>query len=463
MRLTARVGLAVATCIAAATTALTASAHPAGFTSVNRYVGVECDAAGRLRIAYLLDFAEMPTRAELESLDGNHDGTVSPAEQRAYLDRRIPPLVDEWTVEVDGAPATPRVTGSSLEILEGERGLPTVRVAADVTVDVPGQPDPDAQDLRVHVRDPVFSERSGWREMSADDASGWVVTSGPTGDPSKALAYATGGGPPRVDEAWFAFHRSGSGPANGPAARAVPPVPVDPRLARLSRTLRDASATGSFSILALGLAAALGAVHALSPGHGKALAAAYLVGSRARAWQAALFGATVTAAHTAVVFAVGCLAVAVERTVGSDRLMRGLELAAALTVVVLGAVQLSKQWRQLAEHGADHAHAAVRRGGAGLRGLVALGASAGVTPCPSALAVLLMAVALHRYALGLVLVLAFSAGLACTLTGVGLLVVLARRLIDRATFLVPLLRWLPVISSGCVLAIGVVLCAGMLS
>jgi nickel/cobalt exporter len=463
MKFATRVGLVLATCIATATISRAACAHPAGFTSVNRYVGVECDTAGRLRIAYLLDFAEMPSRAELESLDGDHDGTVSPAEQRAYLDRRIPPLVDEWTVEVDGAPATPRVTGSSLEILEGERGLPTVRIAADVTVDVPGQPDPVAQDLRVHVIDPVFAERSGWREMSADDASGWVVTSGPTGDPSKALAYAAGGGPPRVDEAWFSFHRAGSGPASVPAARTVAPASVDPRLARLSRALRDESATGSFSILALGLAAALGAVHALSPGHGKALAAAYLAGSRARAWQAALFGATVTAAHTAVVFAVGCLAVAVERTVGSDRLMRGLELAAALTVVVLGAMQLSKQWRHLAQHGADHAHVAVYGGGSGVRGLVALGASAGLTPCPSALALLLMAVALHKYALGLVLVLAFSAGLACTLTAVGLLVVLARRLIDRATFLGPVLRWLPLVSSGCVLAIGVVLCAGLLS
>src|SRR5580700_1960587 len=100
---------------------LDAAAHPAGFTSVNRYVGLECDGSGVIHIAYLLDFAEMPSVAELDDLDANHDGTLTPGEQRTYLDRRLPPLLGAWTVRVNGAAATLRIAGSNLEVREGER------------------------------------------------------------------------------------------------------------------------------------------------------------------------------------------------------------------------------------------------------------------------------------------------------------------------------------------------------
>ena len=226
--------------------------------------------------------------------------------------------------------------------------------------------------------------------------------------------------------------------------------------------MRRAGESRPFSVLALGLAFALGAAHALSPGHGKALAAAYLVGRRARASHAVLFGAAVTVAHTAVVFLVGCLALALERTIGSDRLLRGLALASAATVVALGVVQLSRRWREIdgrlrpAMATATRPRPSPRMDS---RSLVALGASSGLTPCPSALALLLSAIALHRYGFGLVLVLAFSLGVATTLAIAGLLVVMARRLLDRMAVADPVLRWLPVMSSTCVLLIGILLCA----
>ena len=225
--------------------------------------------------------------------------------------------------------------------------------------------------------------------------------------------------------------------------------------------MKRAGESWSFTAVALGLAFALGAAHALSPGHGKALAAAYLVGRRARAGQAVLFGLAVTVAHTAVVFAVGCLALAVERTIGSDRLLRGLALVSAVTVLGLGVVQLSRRWREVTGHVAEHGHvhATAAEPSDGLRSLVALGTSSGLTPCPSALALLLAAVALHRYGFGLVLVLAFSLGVATTLAIAGLLVVWARRLLDRISAIDPVLRWLPVMSSMCVLLLGILLCA----
>jgi ABC-type nickel/cobalt efflux system permease component RcnA len=440
------------------------AAHPAGFTSINRYVGVSCDAEGRVHLAYLLDFAELPAYAEIERLDADHDGAVSPAEQRAYLDQRLPPIVGAWTVEIDGVRASVRVTGSSLEVPPGERGLSTLRVAADVVAERPPEAPPvsaDRPDVRVHVVDPAFGERSGWREMSAEETPDATVADGPTARAADILAYSSpaASGPPRVDEGHFVFRLHRPAPSN-PIVRPESPVSVDPRLASLASAMRRAGESGTFTAMALGLAFALGAAHALSPGHGKALAAAYLVGRRARASHAVLFGGAVTVAHTVVVFVVGCFALVLERTIGSDRLLRGLALASAVAVLVLGIVQLSRRWREVTGESEAHGHshlAAVSPDG--WRSLVALGTSSGLTPCPSALALLLSAIALHRYGFGLVLVLVFSLGVATTLALAGLLVVMARRLLDRMTVAEPVLRWLPVMSSMCVLLIGVLLCA----
>ena len=448
--------------------ARTSQAHPAGFTSVNRYVGVSCDARGQVHLAYLLDFAELPAYAEIERLDANHDGAVSPDEQRAYLGQRLPPIVGAWTVEIDGAKAALRITGSSLEVPPGERGLSTLRIAADIVADRPAD-GPAASlatgDVRVRVVDPVFGERSGWRELAAEESADAVVVNGATAPPAGVLSYSSplAGGPPRVDEANFVFRLRGEGApaASTTTTRPDPTRRIDPGLARVAWAMKRAGESWSFTAVALGLAFALGAAHALSPGHGKALAAAYLVGRRARAAQAVLFGLAVTVAHTAVVFAVGCLALAVERTIGSDRLLRGLALVSAVTVLGLGVVQLSRRWREVTSHSADHGHdhTTAAEASDGLRSLVALGTSSGLTPCPSALALLLAAIALHRYGFGLVLVLAFSFGVATTLAIAGLLVVWARRLLDRISGVDPILRWLPVISSMCVLLLGILLCA----
>ncbi|HXX67069.1 MAG TPA: sulfite exporter TauE/SafE family protein [Polyangiaceae bacterium] len=441
-----------------------AAAHPAGFTSVNRYIGVACDGRGHLRVDYLLDFAELPSYTEFQQLDADHDGVVTPDEQRAYLERRLPPLVAAWTVEVNGAPASLRVTGSNLEAVEGERGMPTLRIAAEIDAERTVPLDPDVREIHVYLRDPDFSERSGWRELAAQDSADARVTAGFKESSSAALSYSRSASPPRQDEARLAFRLapSSSEAAAGPRFTRSPIV-VDERLARLSSALRRAAAAGPFPLLAVALAALLGAVHALSPGHGKALAAAYLVGRRARPWQALVFGTTVSVAHTVVVFGLAGLAVAIEHTIGTDRVMRGLEIVAAVTVLVLGLLQLPRRWKEVTTEGAGHGHVGAPECAGAAASIAALGASSGLTPCPSAVAVLLTAIALHRCGLGLVLVLAFSIGVATTLTGAGLLVLAARRVLDRVSRAATVVRWLPVVSSACVLLIGVFLCASALA
>jgi ABC-type nickel/cobalt efflux system permease component RcnA len=443
---------------------------------VNRYIGVQCDGRGAIHIAYLLDSAELPSYSEFEELDADHDGTVTPDEQRAYLDRRIPPLVAAWTVLVDGERAPARVTGANLEIRDGEQGMSTLRIAADVEA-IPAShqgttpPSPDAREFHVTVRDPTFADRSGWREIAADDSTDTTVAAGYRERPSDALAYSRGAsaGPPRVDHADFTF-RPVPRSALTPATPTLPSAPVDERLAGLARVMKRASGSWSFSAIALLLAGLLGAAHALSPGHGKALAAAYLVGRRARPSQALILGLSVTAAHTAVVFAFGLFAVAIERITGTERLMRDLELAAAVAVTLLGLAQLSARWQDATTGAASHSshdhhvpmavlHGVPHDAPRGTAALVALGASSGLTPCPSAIAILLAAIALHRYAFGLLLVFVFSVGVAFTLTAVGLAVLFARGLVLRAIGPHRLLRWLPVLSSACVTAVGVLLCA----
>ncbi|HEY4016593.1 MAG TPA: sulfite exporter TauE/SafE family protein [Polyangiaceae bacterium] len=450
---------------AAALVAVPASAHPAGFTSINRYVGVECNAQGNLHIAYLLDFAELPSYSEFERLDANKDGNVSPEEQRAYLDARVPPLVRAWKIDIDGAPASVAVVGSSLDVREGERGMSILRIAAEVTASRASPLAPGAREVHVHAADIAFADRSGWREMAAADSPDALVVAGVKEDASEALAYGSnrGEGPPRVDQADFTFRLTASPvPAAASGPRSERPVVVDARLAQLSSAMRHASGSWTFSAIALGIALLLGALHALSPGHGKALAGAYLVGQRARPSQAFVFGATVTASHTALVFLVGGMAVAIERTVGSDRLLRGLELLSAAAVLTLGLVQLSRRWRDLAGAASHEGHHHPEEPGS-LGSVAALGASSGLTPCPSALAILLTAVALHRVGLGLVLILAFSVGVAATLTATGLLVMWARRLLDRFDVFARVSPWLPVLSSAFVTVVGVLLCVSALS
>ena len=219
-----------------------------------------------------------------------------------------------------------------------------------------------------------------------------------------------------------------------------------------------------------------GAVHALSPGHGKAMVAAYLVGTRGTARHALALGLTVTITHTIGVFALGAVALALSAYVLPEQLYPWLNLASGLLVLGVGASVVRGRVRRARtpasehhhhhrdhdhhhEHGHDHHHhdhADLRP-----RALLAMGASAGLIPCPSALVVLLGAVAQHQIGLGMVLIVAFSAGLAATLTGLGLLVVAAGRVSTRLSGARAgrVLTVLPALSALAIVAVGLALTA----
>jgi len=211
---------------------------------------------------------------------------------------------------------------------------------------------------------------------------------------------------------------------------------------------------GGVILLSLLIAAFWGAAHALSPGHGKAMVAAYLVGSRGTARHALLLGVTVTVTHTAGVFALGFVTLGLSELIVPEQLYPWLNLVSALLVVGVGVSVLRARLRRRHAHHHHHHH-----GDRSLRDLLAVGISGGLLPCPTALVVLLAAISLHRVGYGLVLIVAFSLGLAGAMTAVGLAAVTARRFLRKKSFEGRIVRALPAASAALILVLGLAMTA----
>ncbi len=250
---------------------------------------------------------------------------------------------------------------------------------------------------------------------------------------------------------------------------------IDAGADRLTAFLRSGSSDIGGLLAALVVAMFLGALHALGPGHGKAMVAAYLVGSRGTASQAVVLGSTVTVTHTLGVYALGAVTLVAAQYVLPERLYPVLGVVSGVLVVVIGLGLLRSRWSGLrpthgqghdaAPHHHDHGdgpgqHRHDRP--VGLRGLLALGISGGLLPCPTALVVLLAAVSFHNVVLGMILVAAFSVGLAVVLTSIGLAFVWGQRAIGRYPSAArlkgsALLRALPVLSAFAITIAGLII------
>jgi ABC-type nickel/cobalt efflux system permease component RcnA len=236
------------------------------------------------------------------------------------------------------------------------------------------------------------------------------------------------------------------------------------------------------------ISASLGALHALEPGHGKTIVAAYLVGSRGTAAHAVLLGIIVTAAHTAGVFLLGAVTLYASQYIVPEHLYPWLGTISGLSVAGLGAFMFLRHLTgETGEHshspGEQHSHwflsmlksgsysSSAERGrdssglktagrSASLRELCLLGITGGIVPCPAALVVLLSAFSLHRIGFGLFLITAFSVGLAAVLVVIGLTMVYAKRFM--ASRLQPsriFVRYSPLLSSAFMVVLGTAITA----
>jgi ABC-type nickel/cobalt efflux system permease component RcnA len=252
----------------------------------------------------------------------------------------------------------------------------------------------------------------------------------------------------------------------------------------------------AFVLLAVGLSILFGASHALSPGHGKTIVAAYLVGSRGTVKHAIFLGLVVTLTHVSGVFILGVVTLYFSQYIVPDRLYPIIESASGLLIIAVGmaiflkrygAYQKLKFAESLAievddhdhhhqdhhhhphshKHLHDHLYGDSHSHGHGhgththeipadvsFKDLLLLGITGGIVPCPSAIVVLVAAIALHRIFFGLTLIVFFSFGLAAVLIGIGILMVTAKWVFDRFRQHGKAIRWLQIASPVLVILLG---------
>jgi nickel/cobalt exporter len=431
-----------------------AAAHPLGNFTVNLYSGIEV-MPQRVEVEYVLDMAEVPTFREKRAIDADRDGEISVVERAAWAERTARDLADGLTLSVNGRRTPVTVISDSMRFLPGQGGLEVLRLEATYAAAAP-------ESGRLEYRDENFADRLGWREIIAVGLDGRSVrhSSVPARSMSDALrSYPEDllSSPLEVTHASFSF---------GPGVQRLAGA------ARSDSSVRPGEGGGFVGLVArptlsgavivgsLLIAFGLGALHALAPGHGKTLMAAYLVGTGGRVGQAVGVGAAVSAMHTASVLGIGLLVLWVQRSFAPERAYPWLGIAAGAVAMALGIGLLRARLKARHLDGEDvghtHPHEVPTHPPLSRSGLAAIAVSGGILPSPAALLVLLAAVSLHRVAFGLSLIAAFSIGLSAALVAVGVLAMRARHLI-AGRFNGRVARSLPLVSAGTIALVGVVL------
>jgi ABC-type nickel/cobalt efflux system permease component RcnA len=456
-----------------------AGAHPLGNFTVNTSIGLRVG-TDQIGVDLVVDMAEIPALQARRGIDTNGDGAVDGGEGAAYAERACPDAAQRIGLTVDGRLVPARSTSAAVTFPAGNAGLSTLRLTCALVAET-GEMKGERE---IELSSTAFTDRVGWREITAvgDRTTLVASTVAATSASARLTSYPDDllSSPP--DQRVATVRARPGGPAATAVAGAVPGARVaQPRgLDAATRSFTDLVArqelTLGFGIVALGLAVGLGAVHAFAPGHGKTVMAAYLVGERGSMRQAAVIGFTVTATHTAGVLMLG-LALSASASLAPESLYPWLGVASGLLLAGVGAGMLLRatgRRPQLVpaghshghshDHGDHHDHHHDHRA-LEWRSLVPLGLAGGMVPSPSAIVVLLGAIALGRAWFGVALVVAYGVGMAVTLTGAGLVLVKARGAIQRrldrpgadGSRLASLAGGLPVLSAVCIVAGGLLL------
>ncbi|HEY7546822.1 MAG TPA: high-affinity nickel-transporter, partial [Blastocatellia bacterium] len=283
--------------------AAVAAAHPLGNFTINHFVRIEAGPS-QIKLHYVIDMAEIPAFQETQAIDADHDGVTSEEELTAYLDRQSSKLAEGLQLTIDGRRQPLTLAGKRIEQPAGAGGLATLRIELDFIASVVA-----TATHRVRLENRNYEERIGWREITVGSTAGVSVFD--------SNAYANGlsdelksypedmlAAPLNERTAEFSFAH-GSTPEGAHALLTRDGKAVSNARDRFAELIAVKELTPGIALIGLLIAAVLGAVHAMSPGHGKTVVGAYLMGSRGTARHAAYLGLTVTVTHTLGVFALG--------------------------------------------------------------------------------------------------------------------------------------------------------------
>ncbi len=477
-----------------------AAAHPLGNFTINHFSRIEVEKS-QVKLREVLDMAEIPTFQASQKIDTNKDGTLSPEELNVYAEQVTPEYMANLDVSVDGQPIALRPTAKNISLPIGSGNLPTLRIEWDFAGDLPNFDANAVHQLKFENKN--NPERIGWNEIVVQRVSGINIFnstaygSGVTNElksyPSESINAPLG-----ERRAEFSFTSSVLAadvkPLQNRDGHVSAPVEKD----RFAELISVPEITPEIILFGLLLAFGLGAMHALSPGHGKTVVGAYLVGSRGTIKHAIFLGATVTITHTLGVFALGLLTLFASEYILPEKLMPILNFVSGLLVLfiglalfkdrlfiflgwkkdtdILGHEKLSSEISDITPDedlenahenpstetththgGSTHTHLPPQR--VTWRSLLALGISGGLLPCPSALVLMLAAISQGRIIYGLILTIVFSFGLAATLTGVGLAFLYVGKFFGGGALgNNRILKALPVFSAFVIACLGAIIC-----
>jgi nickel/cobalt exporter len=494
-----------------------AFAHPLGNFTINHYAGLHVSREA-IAVDFVLDMAEIPAFQEITTFDANGNGQADSSEAAGYHANKCASLQPDLSLLLNNTPLDLTLESSSVEFPAGAGGLSTLRLTCGFSAPVASA----TQMTSLSFADSSYSERIGWREIVVTPDG--VTLNGDfssTSISNRLISYPKDLLSNPLDQRQITL---GIGSLPTPkqnnsvdATRATPSLAGN-RSDRFTQLITLQNLTLPTILFALLISFIWGAMHAMTPGHGKTIVGAYLVGSRGTIKHAVYLGLTTTITHTLGVFALGLLTLFAAQFIVPEKLYPWMNLLSGLFVVGIGVNLLVSRYkssgfggwlRQLKtnsaglglsyspvaqsphletavghqhqyvlnsshehshshdhthphghdhdhNHAADHSHLPPGTDGSPVtwRSLLALGISGGILPCPSALVVLLGAIALNRIGFGLILVLAFSLGLAGALTAIGMMFIYAGRLFDRFPSQGRIIRILPVLSALFVSVIG---------
>ena len=446
-------------------TAFPAFAHPLGNFTSNHLTRLAVRPAS-VDLHYVLDDAEIPTFSLLRSLDAH--GKPPPAVLHAWALQHANEIAPQLLLTVDGKPAALVLTGTHVQLRPGAAGLTTLYFTADFRTARP----PGAG--RLEFSDTTLAGRIGWKDVvvapqrePTNELRTYpnALIGSPRDRTAVALTVAPGGAVAPADVA--------SAPLFGAASTA--------RMNDLSDVLARNLSDPLVLAVAILLAIALGALHALEPGHGKTLLAISLVGARATVPQAVVLATALTVAHTLGVLLFGVVVLTLARYIVPEAIYPWIALASGIVVALLGARALARELARRRSQPTDRDHAQAHAHGAGhhhhhddgfgvavhthshlipgsapisFRSAIIAASTGNVAPCPAALVVLLAAIATHRVGWGLVLIVAFSIGLALTLTLLGVAVVRGAAWLTRRPQFDRFARYAPLVTAAAISAIG---------